>query len=395
MFQALMQRLAGFLRYTWGYMGTLAAMGLLIGVLGMGLFHAFTRDAEFQAVRCYSGLFNSSDASEPSGIDELPSSSLPAIPHLRFEYGKNGRLERLVHISAEGHPSAMPGSSVAEQRLTYDDHDRLISKSNYTATGEPTTDASGVHARVFRYDSQGRRTCTTFMDRAGNAVVPRMPGYAMECITYDEKNRPLSIEYKDGKGNPVINCRGESHVVFFYDDTHGTSTRTNLIAGIPADNASGIAKEVCQHTDDGKCCMTSWYTAAGEHAHHPSSGACSILTDSSRDGTLLRERYCSENGNMRRKSDVCAEKLTRLTPNGKVEWECFNDADGLPCMNAALGYAERVCEYGQDGALIREFFWDAEGNPCESYEKRYCSDPSGKHILTLHSDGSTELRRNG
>ena len=76
-----------------------------------------------------------------------------------------------------------------------------------------------------------------------------------------------------------------------------------------------------------------------------------------------------------------------------MEWECFNDADGLPCVNEALGYAERVCEYGNDGALLREYFWDATGSPCNRYEKRYCHSAEGKHRLSLLCDGSTELQK--
>ena len=380
-------------RYMWGYMGTLAAMGLLVGVLGMGIYHTVTGSAENQAVRCYSGLFNSSDATEPTGIDELPATSLPAVPHLRFEYGKNGRLERLVHISAEGHPIAMPGSLVAEQRMEYDKADRLVRKSNYTATGEPTVDASGVHARVFRYDEKGRLVCTEFQDRSGQRIVPRMPGYAMECIQYDAQGRPLRIDYRDGKGEPITNTRGEQQIIFAYDDEHNTSTRTNFVAGAPADNAQGIAREEECRTADGRSTTIMWFNAAGERAHQPATGACSVLRESTREGTLQRERYCDDSGTMCRHVRTCAERLVRTTPQGLVEWECYNDADGIPCVNDALGYAERVCEYGQDGALLREYFWDENGNPCTRYEKRYTKSPDGKHVLSLLADGSTELRR--
>ena len=387
------KRLHALFSYTWGYMGTLAVMSLLVGVLGMGIYHAVTRDAEYQAVRCYSGLFNSSDATEPTGLDELPASTLPSVPHLRFEYGKGGRLERLVHISGEGHPIAMPGSTVAEQRMEYDENGRLKRKSNYTATGEPTTDASGVHARVFSYDEKGRLSCTEFQDRSGQRIVPRMPGYAMECITYDEHGRPLTIEYKDGNGAPITNARGEQKIIFTYDDEHNASTRANFIADCPADNAHGIAREVQNRSADGRSVVTTWYNSSGEHAHQPSTGACSVLSEAAREGALRRERYCDESGSPRRQVRTCAERLVRTTPKGLVEWECFNDADGLPCMNEALGYAERVCEYGQDGALLREYFWDDSGNPCERYEKRYTKSPEGNHVLSLLADGSTELRR--
>lgn len=392
MIDKLMQQLRALLAYGWGYMGTLAAMGLLIGVLGMGIYHAVTRDAEYQAVRRFSGLFNSAGATPPTGLQELPQAAALAVPHLRFEYGPGGRLERLVHISAEGHPTAMPGSRVCEQRMEYDDAGRLIRKSNYSATGAPTTDAAGVHARSFAYDEAGRLTRTEFSDRAGKPIVPRMPGYAVERIDYDAKGRPLTIEYLDGLGKPITNARGERRVVYVYDDEHHGVTRTNYISGVPADNACGIAGEQKFTTQDGRATVTTWMNAEGKHMRHPSTGATCLLTETSADGTLQRERRCEEDGTPCRKASAVAEHVVRTTPHGRVEWECYNDAEGMPCMNDALGYAERVCEYGVDGALTREFFWDADGNPCEVFEKRYASTNTGTHVLSLHTDGSTELR---
>lgn len=393
MFARLMQQFRALLAYGWGYMGTLAAMGLLIGVLGMGIYHACTEDARFQAIRCFGGVFNSADATPPSGLDELSYSAAHAVPHLRFEYGEGGRLERLVHISAEGHPSAMPGSHVSEQRLEYDSAGRITRKSNYTATGAPATDAAGVHARAFAYDDAGRLVRTEFLDRAGKRVVPRMPGFAIEKMTYDEKGRPLTIEYLDGKENPIVNARGERRVVFNYDDAHHGVTRTNYIAGSPADDMRGIACEKRYTTQDGRSTVTTWYNAEGKHVHHPESGAASLLTEVSHDGAVYRERRCEESGAPCRSAQAVAERVVRTTPRGLVEWECFNDADGMPCLNAALGYAERICEYGADGALMREFFWDAVGNPCNRYEKRYCTTENGAYALSLLNDGSTEVRR--
>ena len=394
MYGRLKKQIRELLEYSWGYMGTLAAMGLLIGVLGMGIYHSMTKDAEYQAMRCYSGLLNTADATPPDGIDELPQAVPPAVPHLRFEYGEGGRLTRLVHINAEGRPSAMPGSQVAEQHIDYDDAGRITRKSNYNALGAPVADASGVHARAFTYDEQGRLTRTEFLDRAGHSIVPRMPGFAVEKIQYDAKGRPSVIEYLDGKGRPITNSRGERRIVYDYDDEHHSSMRTNYIGGAPTENAQGIAQERHTLTQDGLTEMTSWHDASGRRVHHPSTGACARLTETSRDGTLHRERLCGEDGAPCHDKTACAERVVRTTPQGLVEWECFNDADGLPCMNDALGYAERVCEYGPDGALTKEYFWDAHGNPCTRYEKRHTNSPTeGHHVLTLLSDGSTELRK--
>ena len=389
----LMQQIRELLEYSWGYMGTLAAMGLLIGVLGMGLYHSFTKDAEYQAMRCFSGVFNSADATPPQGLDELPPNP-PAVPHLRFEYGPGGRLTRLVHISAEGRTTPMPGSEVAEQRLSYDAAGRLTAKRNYTATGAPATDAAGVHARLFDYDAEGRLTRTEFRDRSGHAIVPRMPGFAVEQIHYDAQGRPTSIDYLDGKGAPITNSRGERRIVFDYDEAHHASTRTNYIGGAPAENILGIAQERHTQAAEGHSELTTWHDAAGHRVRHPSTGAAALLAETSRDGTLRRERLCDAGGALCHARTPAAERIVRTTPDGQVEWECYNAADGLPCLNEALGYAERVCEYGADGALTREYFWDARGNPCPRYEKRYTrAAEDGQHVLSLLADGSTELRR--
>lgn len=393
MMKHLMKQLQALLAYGWGYMGTLAAMGLLIGVLGMGIYHACTRDAEYQAMRYFSGVFNSADATPPTGLDELPGNTIPTVPHLRFEYGQGGRLERMVHISAEGQPTAIPGSRVCEQRILYDAAGRIIRKSNYAATGAPTTDATGVHSRSFTYNDKGQLTRTEFQDSAGHLIVPRMPGYAVETIRYDDKGRPLSIDYTDGRGEPITNTRGERSIKYTYDDEHGSTTRTNFIAGLPANNAQGIAREEHNCSQDGSSRLTSWFNAEGHPVHHPEKGSCKVLTEVSRDGTLHRERLCEENGAPCRAKSGYAEHLVRTTPGGRVEWECYNDADGLPCVNEALGYAERVCEYGPDGALTSEYFWDAAGAPCQRYERRHTLAQDGEHTLCLLKDGSTEVRR--
>lgn len=390
MMKKVMKHLQALLAYSWGYMGTLAAMGLLIGVLGMGIYHACTRDAEYQAMRYFSGVFNSADATPPTGLDELPAHSVPTVPHLRFEYGKNGKPLRMIHISAEGQPSAIPGSKVCEQRLEYDAAGRLTRKSNFAASGAPTTDASGVHARAFSYDDAGRLTRTEFRGTDGKLVVPRMPGYAVETIRYDEKGRPTDIDYLDGKGEPITNARGERSIRYTYDDEHGSSSRTNYIAGAAADNSQGIAREETTTTRDGSTQVTSWYNAEGQKTHHPEKGCCTLFTETSHDGTLHRERRCGEDGTPSSAHAGYAEHLVRTTPGGRVEWECFSDKNGLPCFNEALGYAERMCEYGPDGALTHEYFWDAAGNPCTRYEKRHTHTPDGDHTVCLLSDGSTE-----
>lgn len=379
----------------WSYLGTLAAFGLLVGVLGMGLYYLAVGDRhDGPMCRCFTGLYNSAGAEEPRGLGEMDVAVAGlAGAHLRFEYDGNGRPVRLVHINRDGLISAMPGSRVAEQRIDYDAAGHIIRKSNFAPDGSPAPDASGVAIRSFSYDEKGRLRETRFFDANGANIVPRMPGFACERICYDDKDRPLSIEYLDGSGNPTVNAAGESCVAFAYDDEHGRTIRTNSVDGYLKENRQGIATEERQKTQDGSSVRISWFDADGRPAVNPQVGAVAVQRDVLASGMLGRERLCGTDGIMRREARVFAEHLVRSDADGNPEWECYNAADGMPCLNTAAGYAERVCEYNADGSPDREYFWDADGNPTFCYEQRHRYDDGHQHLLKLNTDGSTELRR--
>lgn len=383
------------IEFVWAYTGTLAAMGLLVGVLGMGIYHLMEGKREaLRSYRCFAGMYNSARAEAPVGLTELPAAVADvAGEHLRFEYDSAGYLQRLVHLNRDGKISTMPGSKVAEQRMEYDAAGRIVRKRNFDAHGVPAPDASGVAERRYTYNPKGLLTETRLYDAAGRNVAPRMPGYARERISYDEQNRPVRIEYLDGAGKPMVNARGESRVEFAYNDAKGEVVRTNYVDHLPRENRIGVAVEKRVTANGGNTQRTAWYNAEGKPVENPQVGAMAVQRDVIQDGQYARYRWCGENGVMRGRGRVCAEHLVRSTLGGKPEWECYNADDGLPCMNAELGYAERVCEYAPDGSLAREFFWDAGGNPTYCYEQRHHRAGDSRHVLRLNTDGSTELRR--
>ncbi len=380
------------LSYTWQYMGTISAMGLFLGVLGMGIYHVLTPVESALTYKYFNGVFNPAEAQLPRGLGEIVSGGENGAC-LVFEYERGGRLKRFFHVDNRGDVSRMSGSKVAEQRMEYDAAGRLVSRPNYVADGKLAPDAAGVAVREFSYNEKGLLTGRAFRDAVGRKIVPRMPGFAEERITYDEEGRPVMIQYLDGEGKEMVNARGESCITFTYDDSRQEMLRTNTVNGMIADNADGVAQERVCYTRNGLTTHTSWKNAAGESVQHSGHGATSVLKESRPDEKLMRTRYCCENGVMREDVRVWAEHLVRSTPHGQVEWECFNAADGLPCDNPACGYAERVCEYAADGSLQREYFWDALGNPAECYEKRHSGEGSAHHVLSLNSDGSTSLTR--
>ncbi len=389
------QRILGFLRHLlewiWGYLGTVAAMVLLLGVLGMGIYHVFSPGENTVQMRFYTGVVNPAEAIVPTGLHELTQrpGTMPAEPCVRFEYRPgDGRLLRVQYVDAAGKLSPMPGSDVAEQRMEYDASGRLVARRNYDTAGAPVADASGVATREFVYTPEGALSARIMRDAAGRKVVPHMPGFAEERITRDAAGRPLMVRYLDEAGNPITNAAGESELRYTYDDARHEVERSNYVKGRLTDNAAGVAVERISRPQNGHVVHTTWHNAEGEPVPSDDSVAFSQHEEWQPVERIMRTRRCGADGALMNNARVWAEHVERRTPAGAIEWERFNGSDGLPCENPACGYAERVCEYAADGSLEREYRFDALGNPAPCYEKRH----SATHTLSLRADGSSELR---
>ena len=386
------ERSAGVLRSlfetAWNYLGSLAAVCLFAAVLGLGIYHAVVHDA-VPRYYCYAGVHNPAGAEPPRGIQLLGEAGVSGVPHVRLEYDAQGRLQRMKSVSADGFVQALPGSRVAEQRLVYDAAGHLIRRENRDATGVLAEDAQGVAVRDFAYDTAGRHIRSQFRNAAGALVSPRFPGYAECRISYDAQGRPESILHLDADGNPAPDAQGEELVRYEYG-ADGSVVRRNLVDGVPADNAHGIAVEKYQPQEGGTC--RSWQNAAGTPVVHPLMGAAGLRQESKDSIHLERRRFLGVDGAPQSVCRACAEHLMRCNSRGLLEWEFFGGADGLPVDNRALGYAERVCLYDDAGTLQREYFWDSAGNPAPLCERRYATTAGGNYTLSLHADGSTTVQ---
>ncbi len=369
-------------------------LSLMLGVLGMGVYHLFVKDVgesyrQLRQARYYSGLYNSAAPEPPHGIGALPVPGGDSCIHI--EYSQEGNPTRVVCVGRDDKVCLLPGSRVAEQRIAYDAAGRVLGKSNFDAEGKPAADAHGVAARSFEYDEAGRLVRTITKDRDGKKVVPRMPGFAEQKITYDSKDRPVEVLHLDGSGQPISNADGEQSVKYEYDDNKRVIMRSNYSNGVLCDDARGIAVERTDSSADGLVVQRRWKNAQGLAVVADEAG--SVLVEKSPSTRTRRTLRCGSQGTVLQQARCCAEHLLRTDAQGRPEWECFNGADGLPCINPALGYAEHVWEYDDSGNLTHEYFWDAAGNPSPCYEKRYTGQGGNRYVISLFTDGSTELKR--
>lgn len=390
-----LRKVGRLLEHGWMYLGTLAAMALLVGTLGMAVYRMVEWRMLGADTRFYYGVVNHGDSKLPEGVGVVPREVLHARTRscLRFEYGDDGRLLRFIHVDPSGNPVPLPGSSVAEQRLSYDDQGRLIAKRSFNAVGRAVEDSTGVASRLFSYDAAGNLVRTEHRSAAGELVVPALPGYAVEVVEYDEHNRPVVREYLDAEGNPTVNAVGESRLSYSYDDEAGVSVRENQVMGKKVENKLGFAVERRERSADGCHHTVLWMDAQGKPVLHPHVGAASLCVHKEPSTGYCREYFSSDASLLPQAVRGCAERMARYDRQGRLEWECFNAQDGLPCLVPCLGYAERLCRYGTDNRLQTEYFWDALGNPAPCYQKRYSAvEPDGSvAVLSLYADGSSSV----
>lgn len=392
----MMRKIARVLEDAWVYLGSLAAMSLLVGVLGMGIYHMMTWREDRGHVEYFLGAVNTPDESLPVGLTRLPERVADdgELSHIRFEYADDGKLKRLVHVDGSGEVCAMPGSHVAEQRIRYDENGRVACKANYDASGEAAPDAAGIASRHFFYDDRGNCVRTELRDAQGALVCAPLPGYAVVTTRYDERNRPLLTEYWNADLQATVNAVGESRVVYLYDDAAHEMQRRNYVGESLASNRLGYAVEKHTLSDGGRTLSVEWLDAAFQPALNSWAGATAVCSQQAVNGAVTTEFYYSGDDAVQRFKPGCASHLIHRDSEGRPEWESYRNEEGAPQMNAALGYAERHCRYRADGGLASEAFIDADGLPAACAERRYPELRSGEmpHVLSLHRDGRTELR---
>lgn len=371
----------------WNYLGSLAAVSLFSATLGLGIYHAAVQD-KAPRYYCYSGVYNPAGADVPRGICALGEETSPGIPHVRLEYDEQGKLRRMKSVNAQGRLCALPGSQVAEQRVTYDESGHVKRRENLNAVGKLAEDAQGVAVREFEHSPAGHHVLTRFYNAKGERVSPRFPGYAEQRIHYDAAGRPLEIIHLGADAQPAPNAIGEELVKYHYADD-GRVTRRNLVKGKTADNVYGVAVEELLKNEQHSC--RRWKNAAGRLVIHPLVGAAPLQNEQHAAAGVGRCCYLQEDGTPISTCRACAEQLVHYNNHGLIEWEYFCGADGLPVNHAALGYAERTCEYTHNGHLKCEHFRDETGNPAPLCEKRHIITHAGRYALSLHLDGSTSI----
>lgn len=397
-------RLVRFLQMLWNYSGTLAALSLFAGVLAMGMVHMRRSIPNMQEnTRFFRGVYHSYDNIIPFGVDEIDrkeASSLPCC--VQFIYDGNV-LQRIVTINEEGIPEAAVGCPVAEQRMSYDHDGRLTARKNYDSNGRLCADLSSVAQYLYEYDAQGHLKKVSFHDVNGKLMENEVPGYAFEERFYDGGGKLIRRVFRGANGAKCLNRAGEQELRYTYYEDGQLETKRNYRDGSLADNAVGVAEERWRYDHRGRPKRMEYRNSKGEPSvcRTADTGYAAATMRYDSRGNCASIRYYDEENKISDDNGMkYAEHVRNYDGYGNPVYECFIDATGELCVPPAVGYAEKMCNYDTSNRLRREYFWDADGRPGSAtsstergscYERHHEYDGNRESILSLYTDGSSEL----
>ena len=319
--------------------------------------------------------------------EENPIYSSEGLHEGRFEYDEYGRRSVVSCYGTDGSPVYSPALSFAIRRLAFDRDGRLLEEWYYDVQGEPTCDRTlGVYGVRHTYDENGFLIQTEYLDTRGNLCLSKR-GYAAFRNFRDGDGRFLREEYLDTKGSLTCNTSnfavvevsydvfGNMNEARFYDETEAPCYHAegysivqweyeegNLISEkfLDAEGKPMFCKDFYHECrmdyENGNCIRWSYYDT---------EGALIELED----GHAITEQEYDEYGNVTEKRTYNAlGQPMQSTKSHTTIWKYDSRGnlvreEAMTAFPESLDYVVAEMEYDAYGNVIRQYFYDENGDP--------------------------------
>lgn len=248
----------------------------------------------------------------------------------------------------------------------YDSRLRVVRQEYYNPDGTPAVQTGGYYSYDQDYDRYGSVSVRRFYGANGELAL-RKEGYAEVHWLYNTRKQVVREEFYDTQGNPVMISSRQAANEREYDDAGNAIVRRYYdTEGNPCVTTSNYAEVRRQFDDEQHVIREEYYGVDGAPMAQPNGY------------TAMEQEY-----------DVLGNVVARR----------FLDGDRL--VTRTDGYAEVRWQYNGQHQVIREAFYDTEGEPATLHdgyaadEREY--DAAGN--VTVHryygGDGEPILIRSG
>ena len=330
------------------------------------------------------------------GADGEPCELNTGISGWTRAYNNMGDLMKESYFDTEGNPTS-DNAKICTVVYERDIRGNITKVSFFDENNKPTLSSEGLAVVDYQYDDNGNETQRRFFDINGKPTKGYI-GFAVRKHTYDEQGHELSDRFYNTQGELVLvddiagtNYKVDSHGNIIEEVPIGVNQKLaagklmarykyddkdNLIEyalfdveGKPATNSFKYHKYTQKFNERNQCIETCYYNAKGELTPFGTANYC-----------IERDEY-NERGL-------------------KVKVSYF-DKDNKPAVYQGSqegSYSSLTSEYDNFGRVVRQFFFDKNGNPTDPKvmvpEGAVEYDKWGNRVYLASLDGKGKLIKN-
>ena len=309
-----------------------------------------------------------------------------------YAYDEKGNILTESYFDRNG-KRALCDKGYAIIRNTYDENYKLADTTYYDAGTRPIVIGKGYASIDTVRDERGNVLVEKYYDAEGR-LKTQSNGYAIIVKTYNENNKVLSQEYRDAQ-NKLVKAKNTGYARIEYDyDEAGNKTEEryyNASGKLAKPDRKKPAKKTWTYDEEGRVLSERYWDASGKPLMI-SAGHTGFLNWYSEDNTVFEQTYLNENGKVMTgwtKMGYCKLRKTYDETGKLLLKEEYLDGKGKPTRTSSGYFYGRVCEYDDQGRIIREYTYGENGKPYGGSRNyaiiEYSYDATGKKTAAYYN----------
>lgn len=208
----------------------------------------------------------------------------------KFSYNKNGRLEKIEHLTNGVIKENDLYFGVATIVITYEED--LEKREYFNYRGKPEQDVvSGVYGVKIRRNMDQNTVSLFNYNKGGQLVQDRYDVAHYLCYLNDEGRRVRSIRF-DEQGERIIDTEGYCDLRTVYDENGNVKEQVNYnISGDEMDSEIYITSVKRQYNDNGDVIVESYYGIDDALKLHSRLGVAMVKRAYDDNGNIVEESY--------------------------------------------------------------------------------------------------------
>ncbi len=279
-----------------------------------------------------------------------------------LENNDKGLVEKISWFDELGNPYEVNGAAI--QTITYDSVGNELSRKYFDGNDVPVLVEGYYHEQRLEYDEYNRLHRLSYYDIDGN-MVPCNEGNSQWVLEYNDRGAVTSIRYLDNNGNLILNTENYAENTYEYDENGNCITQTYLNSeGKPTLVPARVPYAVNRMKYDSK----SNFLLSDDYYGTNDKLLLSIKTTRDQHGNATEIRQIESRGNLYPNSAVVHYEYDK---NDRVTREFCTNLAGKRVNSPYCSYCEIRYDYDERGNCIQNSYWSVDNKAAVDGQKTH------------------------